>query len=217
MAFVAAIDSLPGKPSAGGAFFSRDAGSRASFASPRRTARSDTGQCPIRLRVKFHHSGGIAPPPTSMLTMKTRSTVPVVTLTLSAALLSFTACTREDRADAGAAVKEAAADTRDAMSNAWQDVKSYSYDKRDQFTANAKALSSRMDAQLSELRADYSDAKASASRKAAMAELKNSEADYKEKVAALGNASADTWDSAKQNVIAAWDRLQASYYKARAD
>ena len=50
-----------------------------------------------------------------------------------------------------------------------------------------------------------------------MAELKNSEADYKEKLAALGTASADTWDSAKQNVILAWDRLEVSYRKARAD
>ena len=58
---------------------------------------------------------------------------------------------------------------------------------------------------------------ASASRKAAMAEIKDSEAAYKGKIEALGTATADTWDSAKQNVISAWDHLQASYYKARAD
>jgi hypothetical protein len=74
-----------------------------------------------------------------------------------------------------------------------------------------------MDAQMSELHANYSEAKASASRKAAMAEIKDSEAAYKEKLGALGTATADTWDSAKQNVISAWDHLQASYYKARAD
>lgn len=59
--------------------------------------------------------------------------------------------------------------------------------------------------------------KASASRRAAMAEIKDSEAAYKEKLEALGTATADTWDSAKQNVISAWAQLQASYYKARAD
>ena len=69
---------------------------------------------------------------------------------------------------------------------------------------------------MSKLRAEYSDATASASRRAAMKELKDSEADYKEKLAAVGNATADTWASARDNVIASWDRLQASYAKARA-
>ena len=50
-----------------------------------------------------------------------------------------------------------------------------------------------------------------------MAELKDTEADYKAKLDALGTATADTWDAAKQNVIASWDKLQASYYKARAN
>jgi hypothetical protein len=126
-------------------------------------------------------------------------------------------CSKQDRAEAKATAKEAYSDTKSAMSNAWDDVKSFSFDRRDDFTASAKAMSARMEAQLSELRADYSEAKASASRKAAMAELKSSEVDYKEKLDALGNATAATWDSAKQNVIAAWDRLQAAYQKARAD
>lgn len=130
---------------------------------------------------------------------------------------AFGGCTKQDRDTASAKTSEAYADTKNAMSNAWDSVKAHTFEKRADFTVNAKALTSKMDAQISVLRANYSDAKASASRKAAMAELKNSEADYKQKVDALGNASAATWDSAKQNVIASWDRLQASYYKARAD
>ncbi len=131
--------------------------------------------------------------------------------------LVFAGCTKADRSTVSAKTSEAVSDTKNAMGNAWDSVKSHTWEKRDDFTANAKAVSSRFDAQVSELRANYSEAKASASRKAAMADLKNSEADYKEKVNALGKASATTWDSAKQNVIASWDRLQASYYKARAD
>jgi hypothetical protein len=49
-----------------------------------------------------------------------------------------------------------------------------------------------------------------------MDELKASESDYKEKLSAMGNATADTWDAARDNVAAAWDRLQVSYAKARA-
>jgi hypothetical protein len=131
--------------------------------------------------------------------------------------LGLAGCSKEDRSTASAKTSEAVADTKNAFANAWDSVKSHTYEKRDDFSANAKMVTAKMDAQISELRANYSEAKASASRKSAMNELKNSEADYKERVGRLGQASADTWDSAKQNVIASWDRLQAAYYKARAN
>ena len=139
---------------------------------------------------------------------------------LSAGLFTtavFTGCSKQARNDASATAKDAYADTKAAFAHGWDEVKSFTFEQHDKFAANAKALSAKMDAEVSEMRANYSDAKASASRKAAMEELKNSEADYKEKVDALGSATSATWDSAKQNVIASWDRLQASYYKARAD
>jgi hypothetical protein len=132
-------------------------------------------------------------------------------------VLVFAGCSKKDRAEANEKANQAYQDSKAAATKAWNDVKAYTYEKRDAFNANAKSLSASFEAQVSELRANYSEANASASRKAAMAELKDSEADYKAKLDALGNATADTWDSAKQNVIAAWDRLQASYYKARAD
>lgn len=131
--------------------------------------------------------------------------------------LVFSGCNKQDRAAVSAKTSDAVTDTKNAMGNAWDSVKAHTWENRDGFSANAKAIGSRFDAQMSELRANYSEAKASASRKAAMADLKSSEADYKEKVGALGNATAATWDSGKQNVIASWDRLQASYYKARAN
>lgn len=143
--------------------------------------------------------------------------MPVALLTASLTALAFTGCSKEDRNEASDKTKEAYQDSKAAMTDAWGDVKSYTYEKRSDFSASAKAMSAKVDSQISELHANYSEANASASRKAAMAELKNSEADYKAKLDALGSASADTWDSAKQNVIAAWDKLQASYYKARAD
>jgi hypothetical protein len=150
--------------------------------------------------------------------MKISSTrFPALTAFIAVLAFSFTACSKQDRASATAATKEAVSDTKDAFANAWDSVKAHTWEKRSDFSASAKALSSKMEANVSELHANYSEAKASASRKAAMAELKNSDADYRQKVDALGNATAATWDSAKQNVIASWDRLQASYRKARAD
>ena len=128
-----------------------------------------------------------------------------------------TGCSKQDRDDTTAKVKDAYEDSKDAVVDAWKDVKSYTFEKRDDFSASAKAQMADLEARASRLQANYSDAQASASRKAAMEELKNSQADYKEKVDALGTATADTWDSAKQNVVAAWDRLKAAYDKARAD
>ncbi len=136
---------------------------------------------------------------------------------LGALALVAAGCNKHDRADATASVKEAARDTQAALSGAWDDVKSFTFDKRDAFSSKAKSMAAQAEVQVSQLRANYSEAQASASRKAAMEELKNSEADYKAKLDALGHASADTWDAAKNNVILAWDKLQASYRKAQAN
>jgi hypothetical protein len=125
-----------------------------------------------------------------------------------------TGCTKEERSDAGAKAKAIYADSKVALSRGWDKLKSATFDKRGDVEAQGKALAAEMEAQASKLRANYSDAKASMSRKAAMEELKNAEADYKQKLSALGNASADTWESAKNNTIAAWDRLEAAYRKA---
>lgn len=144
------------------------------------------------------------------------------------AAFTFSGCSKHERSaaaddakevskDVSAKAKEVYQDSKAAVADAWADVKSYTFEKRDDFKASAKAMTAKAEAQWSEARADYSEANASASRKAAMAEFKDSQANYKSKVDALGNATADTWDSAKQNVIAAWDRVQAAYYKARAN
>ena len=159
--------------------------------------------------------------------MKNKITFPLI-LALGCTALVFAGCNKAERADAKASVKEAAHGTKVAVQeaahdakvaivDAWADVKSFTFDKHDDFSKHAKSLSARMEVQLSELHTSYSEAKASASRRAAMDELKSSEADYKSKLDALGTATADTWDVAKQNVILAWDKLDASYRKARAD
>ena len=132
------------------------------------------------------------------------------------AALTFNACSKQDRDHVADKTKDAYADTKAAVSNSWNDLKNYSYDKRSDFSKEVAAQQADFDAGVSKLRAEYSEAQASASRKAAMNELKDAEANYKEKLAALGNASADTWGAARDNVILAWDKLQAAYKNARA-
>lgn len=124
---------------------------------------------------------------------------------------------KETYAEASGKVKDAYAETKAAVAEAWDEVRSFSFDQREKFAGTAKAMQAEMEAKASRLRAELSEEQAGASRRAAMAELKNAEADYRQKVAALGDASAATWESAKLNVIAAWDRLQAAYHKAKGD
>ena len=144
------------------------------------------------------------------------------------AVAGLAGCSKEERTETkttlsdaahtvGEKSREAYHATADAMARGWDRVKGATFEKRNDLEAHAKAAASEMDAKVSKLQAEYSGANASASRKAAMAELKNDEADFKAKVSALGDATAATWDSAKQNVVAAWDKLQASYHKARVD
>lgn len=126
-------------------------------------------------------------------------------------------CSKEERTQVADQAKDAYQDTKAAVAKGWDNLKSYTFEQRDAFTLEVKAKQAEFEANLSKLRAEYSEAQASASRKAAMEELKNSEADYKAKLDALGTATADTWNAARDDVMAAWDRLQAAYAKARAD
>jgi hypothetical protein len=159
--------------------------------------------------------------------MKSLKTPATLLLAASLSLLAFTACSKSEREtvadktkdayqDTKAVVKDAAIGTKNAVVKGWDNLKSFTFEKRDAFAAEVKLKQAQLDVQVSELRANYAEAKASASRKAAMEELKSSEADYKDKLAALGTATADTWDAARDNVATAWDRLQVSYAKARA-
>lgn len=152
-----------------------------------------------------------------------------VALAACVALLPlFAACNKQDRVEAKDKAQDAYAATADkakdmyastsaALSESWSKVKAYSYEKKEDFTSTGKALQAQMEAQVSQLQATVAKEQASASRKAAMEELKNADADYKQKLAALGSATSATWDSAKSSVVASWDKLEASYRKALAE
>lgn len=146
--------------------------------------------------------------------MKTTTHLLIVTLALSALAVG---CSKSDRAEAKADLKEAYHDTKAAIAEGWSDLKDFTFEQRSDFTLRAKALSAKLDADMADMKADYASAQASASRQAAWKELKDSRADYDAKLSALGDATADTWASAKASVIAAWERTEAAYRKARAD
>lgn len=152
-------------------------------------------------------------------TMKTALRIRTLLLPalLAAAAFGTAACSKEERSDLKADAASALDKAKTAVSDAWSDVKAYSYEKKDDFVASTNAMSAKLDAEISELRAKYAGAKADASRSAAMEKLTSARAEFGEKMSALGKASADTWEQAKREAIAAWDRLQAAYQEAKAD
>ncbi len=152
-----------------------------------------------------------------MNTKKHHRHVTTALLTAGLAALALAGCSKNDREEIADKTKDAYQETKAAVTTGLNDLKSFTFESRDAFAARLKAQQARLEAEMSNLRAEYSEAKASASRKAAMEELKNSEVDYQTKLAALGNATSATWDAARDDVVAAWDRLQAAYAKARAD
>jgi hypothetical protein len=136
---------------------------------------------------------------------------------LALAILSLAACSQPEREQTSDQVRQAYEETKDAFSDTWTDVKDYTYEKRDDFRDRSAALTAKFDAEVSELQAKQASAQASASRQAAMQELRDARANLSEKTAALGNATSDTWTSAKAEVVAAWDRAVAAYREAQAN
>ncbi|MBP6507458.1 MAG: hypothetical protein KA257_07820 [Opitutaceae bacterium] len=142
---------------------------------------------------------------------------PTLLLTLGLSALALAGCSKSDRTEIKSDLKDTYRDAKVAAANAWSDLKDFSFEQRADFSNRAAAMTAKLDAEISDLKSDAADAKASASRSAAMDELRNARADLNTKLTALSHATADTWSSAKAEVIAAWEQVEAAYKKAKAD
>ncbi len=134
-------------------------------------------------------------------------------------LIAFTACPKEKYAKMREYASDAMHSTVNAISDKWNHIKNCSFCIHDTLPkgSGSNVLNKEFEAKASQLRADYSKAKASASRRIAINELKNGKVSFYDKMAALSTASADTWSEAKNNVVATWDKLQAFYAEACAN
>jgi len=139
----------------------------------------------------------------------------ILTPLLIAIALAFTACDRRstaetDKRNDGTALAQAATDR-------WTELRTYTYEKRGDFSSSLNAVAARIEAEVSQLEADASAARASQARKDAIAAVKSNKAKFDEKTAALVRATQETWNQARDEAAAAWDQLQASLAKARAE
>lgn len=104
--------------------------------------------------------------------------LPIIVLPVSGAILA--GCSKQEREAMVGKTRDAYAESKAAAVQAGRDLKSYAFERR-----------AELGAQASGLRASCSDVQASASRKAALHELEDSEAAFQAKLAAIGNATSD--------------------------
>jgi hypothetical protein len=156
--------------------------------------------------------------------MKTQGSLPVFAAAIgSAALLLVCGCSRSDdsvtsiqatRPD-GSNVTVAVTDSTVAVgvTNAWDSIKDFAYDRRADFSAGMDRMSRDMDDRTAAFRtraAGVSDAVAS-DRDSAMKDYDSARADLKSKRTDLDNATADTWSDAKAKVGESWKSTKAAY------
>jgi hypothetical protein len=155
--------------------------------------------------------------------MKTSRSLLFVLSTIGPAILIGAGCSKSDTAtassDAQAAktsVVNAAVDVKDAAVDSWDSIKSYTYDKRVEFSASMDRMDKTMDDKIAELKAKASNSPDAASKDkdAAIKDYDDARADLKARMTDLGNATADTWADAKAKVDTAWQRVKADYDKA---
>jgi hypothetical protein len=162
-------------------------------------------------------------PPSSSKIMKTSSCLLLLAATMGPAALLTSSCSKTDntattvekvKADA----KDVAADIKATVTDSWDSIKDYTYEKRADFSAGIDRMAAQFDDKTRELKAKWAGAPDAASkdRENAIKEYDEARADLKLRLSELGNASADTWADAKEKVAQAWKRVQVAYDKVKA-
>jgi hypothetical protein len=94
----------------------------------------------------------------------------------------------------------------------WNDLKSFSADKKDEFMQSVKAGQADLDKQIASLKqeGDKLSGMAKTQYSAAVTQLDSAAKTLDQKIKAAGDASEAGWDNARNEVISAWDALKKS-------
>lgn len=108
---------------------------------------------------------------------------------------------------------------RESMSNAWQDVSSFSADQKDAFVENLEDGAEEVDGLIASARARLSDLPEDTreARAEAIDELEDARAEFEEALAEAREATGEAWTTARTEVALAWDRLQEEMAEFRED
>ena len=143
----------------------------------------------------------------------------------SAALLLLCSCsknddgvttvqaTRSDGSNVTVAVSESNVSVE--VTDAWDRIKDFAYDRRADFSAGMDRMSKDMDDKTAAFRARATGVSDSVARDrdSAMKEFDSARADLKSKRTDLDNATADNWSDAKAKVRESWKSTKAAFDK----
>ena len=154
--------------------------------------------------------------------MKTCRILLLLSAVASPAALFLSGCSKTDntsttvdkiQADANAT----AADVKTAVSNSWDAIKDFTFERRSDFSAGINRMAKQLDDDTRELRAKVANAPDAASkdRVAAVKEYDDARADLNSKLSDLDKATADTWADAKSGGVQAWNHVRTAFDKVK--
>jgi len=156
-------------------------------------------------------------------TMKTSRLLLLLTAGLSPVALLMSGCAKSDSTSSEvtkikADANDAAASATVVVSNSWDGIKDFGYERRADFSAGMDRLSADLDDRTREFRAKHAGATDAMAkdRDAAAKEYDEARADLKTRMTDLGNATAATWSDSKAKAADSYKRVQAAYDKANA-
>lgn len=151
--------------------------------------------------------------------MKTHSSLKL-SLLLGVASLSFLGCSDRKKDQASSIVADvkdtavAAYDkSKDATTDAWNELAASTYAERQSFKSGIDHLAAKIDAETNNL-ADHSAELSDDARESwsvGMENLKQARAELAAELNDLGEATAENWDEAKHQVVIAWAKVETAY------
>lgn len=90
------------------------------------------------------------------------------------------------------------------------DLRSAPYEQREEFITAVNDAVTRLDARIAEANARHSGQPGSEARARAQEDLKSARADLDAKISAFATASAETWNSVRDQALSALSRVQAA-------
>ena len=161
-------------------------------------------------------------PPLTKNIVKTIHSLPFLAA-LSAAAILLPGCAKTDTVQSvadntAATAKDVGADIKTTTVDAWDNIKDYTYEKREDFATGVDRMSDKKDTDLRAMNAKFAglpDETAKA-RDRAVKDYNEARAGLKTDLAELRASSVDTWAAAKEKTNQAWQRVQATYDKVTA-